>query len=117
EVTELLMGLIIYMGLGYTTITNGHVRVDVVMMHLSKRVQALLDLFTSVISIIFATLLCWQLWIKAEDTVNTGDVTQLWAIPVAPVAYVMAICSILLVVGLLLQFIQAFFIASHKVEI
>jgi TRAP-type C4-dicarboxylate transport system permease small subunit len=107
EVTELLMGLIVYLGIGYTTITHGHIRVDIVITHLPSRLQAVLDVITLAISIIFAVLIFWRLWLKAEDTVATGDMTQLWEIPIAPVAYVMAVCSIPLVLGLLLQFIQA----------
>lgn len=107
EITELLMGLIVYLGIGYTTVIHGHIRVDIVITHLPNRLRALLDVLTLTISIIFSVLVCWQLWVKAADTVAAGDVTQLYELPVFPFAYVMAACSITLITGLLLQFVQA----------
>ena len=40
ELTELLMGLCVYLGLGLTTITRGHIRVDIVIMYLPVRSSA-----------------------------------------------------------------------------
>lgn len=117
EVTELLMGMIVYLGIGYTTVFRGHICVDIVITHLPLRIQIFLELITLAISIIFTTLICWQLWIKAADTVATGDVTQLWELPVAPVAYLMAACSITLIAGLLIQFVQVLDTAFHGSKI
>lgn len=108
EVTELLMALIVYLGVGYTTLLRGHIRVDIVITRLPKRPQAFLDVLTLSMGIAFTFLMGWQLWLKAADTVSMGDVTQLWELPVYPVAYVMAACSLPLVGGLLVQWIQAF---------
>ena len=107
EVTELLMGLIIFLGIGLTTFLRAHIRVDIVITYLSPRVQAIIDTLTMAISSFFAVLICWQLWLKAADTVAEGDVTQIWALPVWPVAYVMAACSITLVTGLVLHFLRS----------
>jgi len=40
EVTELLMGSLIFLGIGYTTFHRGHIRVDVVIPCLPRRIQA-----------------------------------------------------------------------------
>ena len=108
EVTELLMGLIVYLGVGYTTLLRGHIRVDILITHLPPRPQALLELLTLGIGMVFTFLMGWQLWRKAADTAAVGDVTQLWELPVYPVAYVMAACTIPLGGGLLVQWLQAF---------
>ncbi|GIX49277.1 MAG: hypothetical protein KatS3mg131_3488 [Candidatus Tectimicrobiota bacterium] len=107
EVTELLMGLLIYGGLGYTTVTRGHIRVDLVITRLSPRRQALLDVLTLGLGVTFSLLISWQLWRKALDTAALGDLTQLWRLPVWPVAYAMAACSLTLPLGLLLQWLRA----------
>lgn len=107
EVTELLMGLIVYLGIGYTTMLRGHIRVDILITHLPLQMQALLDLITLSIGLLFTILIGWQLWLKAADTRAAGDVTQLWELPLYPVAYVMAACSIPLIGGLLVQLMQA----------
>lgn len=107
EVTELLMGLLIFLGVGLTTFLRGHIRVDILITYLSPRAQAVLDSVTMAISTVFAALMCWQLWLKAADTVAMGDVTQIWAVPVWPVAYLMAACSITLVTGLALHLFRS----------
>lgn len=107
EVTELLMGSLIFLGLGWTTFLRGHIRVDIVINYLPPRAKASLEMVTTIICIVFAVLLCWQLWLKAADTVEMGDVTQIWALPFWSVAYVMAICSITLVTGLVLNFFRS----------
>ncbi len=107
EVTELLMGLLIFLGVGLTTFLRGHIRVDIFITYLSPRARAVLDTVTMAISTFFAALMCWQLWLKAADTVAMGDVTQIWAVPIWPVAYVMAACSIALVTGLALHFFRS----------
>ncbi len=109
EVTELLMGLIIYLGIGLTTIQRGHIRVDIAVMYLPPRVRVAVEVLTLGVSISFTALLCWQLWLKAADTVVMNDVTQIWALPVWPMAYLMAAGSITLVAGLVLHF----FLALH----
>ena len=37
EVTELIMGLMIYLGVGYTTFLRGHIRVDILITNFSPR--------------------------------------------------------------------------------
>ncbi len=107
EVTELMIGLIVYLGIGLTTIQHGHIRVDIVIMYLSPRVRVAIEVLTLGISISFAVLMCWQLWLKSADTVEMNDVTQIWAVPIWPVAYIIAAGSITLVAGLMLQFFHA----------
>lgn len=110
EVTELLMGLLIFLGIGYTTFHRGHIRVDVVLTYLPQRVQAVLEVIALAISIVFSVVMCRQLWLKAADTFQVGDLTQIWGIPIWPVAYVMAACSITLITGLVLHFCRALFV-------
>ncbi len=107
DVTELMMGLMIYLGVGLTTFSRGHIRVDLVIDRLSRRARAACDVITLGISIAVVTLMCWQLWLKAGVTFEKGDLTQIWEWHIWPFAYVMAACSILMVTSLLLQFIEA----------
>ena len=103
EVTELIMGMMIYLGVGYTTIHRGHIRVDILITRFSPRVQATLDTITFFIAFVFMALVCWRLFLQAASRIENNDITQIWEIPVWPVAYVMAIASILMVTSLGLQ--------------
>jgi len=103
EVTELIMGMMIYLAIGYTTFLRGHIRVDILIILFSKRVQAILDLITGLIALVFTGLISWHLFIQAASKIEMNDLTQIWELPVWPSAFVMAIASIFLVTSLLLH--------------
>ncbi len=116
EVTELLMGMMVYLGVGLTTHGRGHIRVDIVINLLPPRVQALLDVLTLALSIVLISLVCWHLWLKAGATVEKNDLTQIWEWPVWPAAYVIAAASLLMVTSMLLQLGQAMRDLARGVE-
>ena len=103
EVTELIMGMMIYLAIGHTTFRRGHIRVDILIMRLPPKIRAFLDLVTLAIGTAFTGLICWRLFLQAASRVDNNDITQIWEIPVWPVAFVMAIASILLVSSLAFQ--------------
>ena len=102
EVTEIIMGMMIYLGLGYTTFLRGHIRVDILIINMSPRIQSLLDLITGVIALLIAILISWRLWIYAHSRLVNGDLTQIGEVPVWPYAFIMAFSSMLMVTSLLL---------------
>ena len=107
EVTELLMGTMVYLGVGLTTHARGHIRVDIIIDRLPLRVQALLDIITLGVCIVLVSLMCWHLWLKAGVTVEKNDLTQIWEWPIWPAAYVMAAASLMMITAMLLQLGQA----------
>ncbi len=107
EVTELLMGMMVYLGVGLTTHGRGHIRVDIVIDLLPPRLRAVLDIVTLALSIVLVSLICWHLWIKAGVTVEKNDLTQIWEWPIWPAAYIMAAASLMIVSSMVLQLSQA----------
>ena len=92
----------IYLGLGYTTFLRGHIRVDILIINMSPRIQSLSDLITGVIALLIAILISWRLWIYAHSRLINGDLTQIGEVPVWPYAFIMAFSSMLMVTSLLL---------------
>lgn len=103
EVTELIMGMMVYLGVGYTTFMRGHIRVDILITHLRPRVQAALDLLTISIGFLFTATICWRLFLQAQSRIENGDVTQIWELPVWPAAWIMAIACVFMVSSLALH--------------
>ena len=101
EITEIIMGMMIYLGVGYTTFMRGHIRVDILITNLPKRIQALLDTFTGIIGLGIVGLMSWRLFIQASSRVSNNDLSQILEIPLWPYAFVMAISSTLIVTSLL----------------
>ena len=52
-------------------------------------------------------IVCWRLFLQAFSRIENNDITQIWEIPVWPVAYIMAIASILMVTSLALHLVLA----------
>ncbi len=105
EMLTLLMGLLIYLGVARTTFTNGHIRVDVVTQLLPPKIRSALDLAVHVLSFATVVLICWRLWVQALEQTAELNVTQNLGLPVWLIGLMMAACSLMLVVGMLVRLI------------
>lgn len=101
------MGIMIYLGVGYTTFLRRHIRVDILIINFRPRVQAILDLFTGLIGLGITGLISWQLFVQANARMVNNETTQIWEVSLWPWAYVMAIASILMVTSLLLHLVTS----------
>ncbi|HEY7459376.1 MAG TPA: TRAP transporter small permease [Xanthobacteraceae bacterium] len=108
EMTELAMGLIVYLGVGLVTHNNSHITVDVVTLRLEERTRALFSLLTNLLAFAFLAVMIWQLFLRAQFLLAKADTTPIWRIPYWPIAFVMASASVLLLTGVLLHLIGAF---------
>ena len=107
ETAELSMGLLVYFGMGLTTHENGHVRVDALTLKLGERARAVVDVFTSLVSLVFLAVLVWRLWLRALVLYEKHDVSQVLNLPFWPVAFAMAAASVFLLSGVLLWLLAA----------
>jgi len=107
ELTELAMGIIIYLGVGLTTHDNDHISVDFVTLRLSESVRALISLITNVLAFLFLIFLVWRVWQRAAVLFDKSDMTPILFVPLWPFAYLMAFGSIFLLTGVLVHMIDA----------
>ena len=107
EILTLMMGLLICLGVGQTTITGRHIRVDVATQLLPVRARLVLDVSVQVLSFVTAAIICWRLWVQALEQTAELNVTQNLELPVWFVSLLMAIFSFSLVAGMLVQLIQS----------
>jgi TRAP-type C4-dicarboxylate transport system permease small subunit len=107
EVTELAMGLIVYLAIGLTTHEDGHISVDFFILRLSTWLRAMLAVVTNILALAFLAFMVWRVWLRAGELFAKGDITQVWHIPIWPVAYVMALGSVFLLTGVFLHLAYA----------
>ena len=107
EMTELLMGLVVYLGVSMTTRMRGHVRVDILLNIMPRRARALADAVTLLLCTLFVTAMAWRLYERAVVKFTKGDETDIWKIPTWPVAGIMTLCAALMAVLLFMQWVQA----------
>ena len=108
EMTELAMGLIVYLAVGLTTHDNEHISVDFVTLRLSEWTRALFGVITNALALAFLCIMIWRMWLQAAALLAKGDVTQVWRVAIWPVAFVMAFGGIFFLTGVLLHLMNAF---------
>lgn len=109
DVTLMLAGSVYVVGGAYTLLKNRHVKMDVLYVRLSPRVQALLDLITVPGFAIFCGILFWQGGIRAwesfqmQEKLFTGFMPIVW-----PVRFMIPLGGLLILLQGMAKFIRDF---------
>jgi TRAP-type C4-dicarboxylate transport system permease small subunit len=93
EITEVLLGLIVFAGLPIVTWRGEHVTVDLLTSRLSALPRRGLARFAAAATALVLGVLAWRLGAMARDLTSYGDATVFLGIPLGPVAGVMAALS------------------------
>jgi TRAP-type C4-dicarboxylate transport system permease small subunit len=113
EVTEFMMLFVVFLGLAYTEVLNGHIKVDLFIGRLGKKGRGFVDLVTQFVCFVLSGILAWAALVYSEDMRAWQEVSQdLW-IPVYPFLYVVALGWVLFAFVLLIKSVFAF-IAMRK---
>lgn len=100
EILTMMMGLLLFAGVGRTTLRGGHVRVDVLTRLLPPAPRAALDAAVHLLSLLVSVVVCWRLWAQALEHVAETSVTQNLELPIWAVALAVAALSPMLVAGM-----------------
>ncbi len=103
EILTLAMGLLIYLGIGQTTIQGSHVRVDVLTRLLPEKVRNSLDVIVHILGLLLSALVFWRLCVLAIEQTLELNTTQNLGLPVWLIAILMSIFSFSLVTGMTVQ--------------
>lgn len=94
EVIGLMMGVLVFGTLPLASYRNEHILIDVLDNFLypgaRKRVQQVVFQFASAVIVGFVA---WRLWVKAGELASYHDATMFLQLPLAPMAYFMAVLS------------------------
>ena len=96
EITAVIQMVAIAGGLAFSEIDGRHVRVDFLIGWLPQRGKAALDLFGSVLGLAFFAVAGCMMYANGIDLSESGTRTFLLRIPLAPFAFWIAFCSILM---------------------
>lgn len=106
ELVELAMGLVITLGLAWTTLQRGHIRVDFLLHLRSRALRRLLDLLADLAALAFLALVAWQLLRKALQMLRDGTFTQILELPFYPVVLAMSLAAAIAVAVALAQLVR-----------
>lgn len=72
EISGYILALAATWGLAYTLRTDAHVRIDVLLPYLPRRLRAFADFLAVVLMGVFAGLMSWKIWALVEDSFESG---------------------------------------------
>lgn len=107
EYTQFLMVLVASLAISYTALNKGHIRVDLILTYVPKRVTRILDIFCYSASIIFYILICWQNFVGGFGLYANQRTPLVLPIPIYPFAFFLAVGCILLVLVFLRDVLES----------
>lgn len=106
EISVTLMVCVIFLGIAWCALNDGHIRVDILTDKLSKRGEALLDGFDNLATLILALIIAWRSLLEALATKEMDVNSPLLAIPRYPFVFITAFGFLLLFFATLILFIR-----------
>jgi TRAP-type C4-dicarboxylate transport system permease small subunit len=84
DITEYMMAIAVSFGLAYCALKNGHIHLDLIITKLPRRTRLIVNTITSLISMVFAAIICWQTFLSMKNTIGLGLRSNQLPIPVFP---------------------------------
>ena len=94
DIIGLIQVILVCSAIPYCTFQKGHIRVDMFMARLPKRVQVVIDSIIGLLSIGFFLCVAWQSVMLGNSFRRTGDVSMTVFIPFYPFVYIIALSCI-----------------------
>lgn len=90
EVTELVMGALIFTSLPLVTLRQEQVTVDLFVQFIPRFVKPVMHILVNAVSCACLAVISWRLWIKAGQMLNNGEFTAVLQAKVWPLVYYMS---------------------------
>lgn len=106
EVTEIMMGALIFASLPLVTLRNQQVTIDLFAHLIPGFVRPALQAVIQVVSGLCMAVIAWRLWVKGGQMIVQGDTTAVLQLKVWPLVYFMSVLAAFTAVILLLMIRQ-----------
>ena len=103
ELTQLMMGLIVFAILPTVCYREEHVSVDLLDLWMPDNWINIRQIILNLLMAIMLIFVAWRVWISANFMVDYGDATEFLAIPYAPITYFIAGMSAVASIAFLLN--------------
>lgn len=87
ELVEVLLVIVVSFSLGFGSLTDSHIKVDLLLQRLSQAKQRSIDMITNLISIGLFALVGWRCFVLATSLKQIGEVSATLWIPHFPLLY------------------------------
>jgi TRAP-type C4-dicarboxylate transport system permease small subunit len=106
EIFEILLPAIVLLGLGYTQENRAHVRMEILVSHLSFRTQAVLNLLTNGCAHLISALILWRGWVLTIRYWRMGRTIPTIEVPMFLPQLLVPLGALILSLVLIVQMLQ-----------
>jgi len=106
ELVGFMATLSVAMALPYTHQVKGHIGVEILWQIFSKRMQALVDICTGLLSLGLFGIVTWRMAVYADTMQKSGEVSMNLELPEHVIVYVVAFCFIVFTLIIFQNIIQ-----------
>ena len=106
EISVTLMVCVVFLGVGWCALNDGHISVDIITGKLSKRGRALLNGFDNIVTLVLALIIAWRSFIEALSAKETEVTSPILGIPRYPFIFVTSFGFFLLFSAALILFLK-----------
>ncbi len=106
EVTEIMMGALIFASLPLVTLRNQQVTIDLFEPFIPKPIKHALQVLIQIVGSLCLAMIAWRLWVKAGQMIQQGDTTAVLQLKVWPLVYFMSVLAAVTALILLLMIRQ-----------
>lgn len=106
ELTENMMACLAFLALAWCAVERSHLKVDLVMIMLPARVQAIVDSLTLLAGLCLVGVISWRSFLEAMVVKELNIESSLLRIPAYPFYYVMAVGFAVLCLVMVVQFVE-----------
>jgi len=104
EISSYLLSVFVLLGIAYTHQLKGHIRVTVFTDHLPKKVELIMNIITTIISLFISFILIWQGWVLGIESKTVSDMLR---IPQLPFKLLVSLAGFLLFMELLFDLLES----------
>ena len=107
EISELALGVMVFLGWAYTQAEKGHIAIDILFKRLPQKVQNILDIIIPLFGLTLMGLIGWRAVGFAMDCKSSLEHTVDLGIPVWPFKFMIFIGAVTLCIQLIFDVIEA----------
>ncbi len=93
EVSELMMGALIFASLPLVTLRQQQVTIDLLEPFIPKVIKPVLHMLIQLVGGLCLAVISWRLWVKGGQMMQQGDTTAVLQITVWPLVYFMSLLA------------------------
>jgi TRAP-type C4-dicarboxylate transport system permease small subunit len=114
ELVTFLTVVAIAFAVAHTQVRRGHVAVDFIVEKFPRRAKLVIDMIMVFFSVCLMAALAWYSFKYAAKLRRTGEVSMTQKIPFYPFVYAMAVCFVVTLLVLILDFVKSIAKAAEK---